>query len=918
MYWISSAVCVFLILLLLSIEGAISISSLDSLYTAEYNATMKWGTYRPGVYFGTRSRDPLSVLHGLAWSRPDGLEIHHDCKQDEKVRQFGWLEHDGASYGYQEIVDDRSHVLLHTSFAKHADRPGEIFHTRVVARPLAEDDTKAVSLLVYVGVEDESGHVVVDEQVTPFKTKDGKKHIDASGFTKSGKLRVGLTGSVPHKESGIGDFRSLVEVSAADGTAIKVFYHSLSLDDEDDPAVKTVWNAEHHLSQHLKRKKVKAKTDAPTGGPSPPPAPQIAVLQDTTDDSAKLVFLQLLVKPPADGITIDTHFFTRASLEALDDATVNALLSPSPSEYLTQLLDAKSAAFHDKYRRIFPVKPTGGGEDWPTSYEKVAKAAFSNLIGGLGYFHGPLPVAKGAKPRTLTAFSAVPSRSFFPRPFLWDEGFHGMVISKWDSRVFLDVLVHWMGLMDTDGWIPREPALCEEALTRVPEQFRLQSREVANPPSLVLPLMDLIDAAMENGKCAVLSSPDDPLVDNSAADCSTPSAGESQWRQAIDPALLSAVASSLYPRLSQWYHFLKKSQASKTKGCYRWHQRTTAHTYGSGFDDYPRGVLPTTTECHLDLHVWMIVMASAMLKLTKYLLSHSPSTSLTQKDVSQWSKEVTQLRDFLVKDKTKLYDPSTGLLADYMGEQPTTRTGALMLVPPWRTDGRCGEEFKQDNGKPGECDPYSPSPCCSPSGWCGSSPQHCQCEGCTISLPLEKRPKMPTKAATSPHIGVVSLFPFLFGILADQTPAGSSSTWLGKQLPAIVDDVMLSEDRLWSRAGLRSLSKSDVLFGSGENYWRSNVWININFLALRAIKKYYLLDREEGGSGDVTLPGPLRASMDRLYWELRERLVATIMTAYEKQGYMYESYHERSGRGLGAAPFTGWTATVVLIVAELF
>ncbi|CAL4122432.1 unnamed protein product, partial [Meganyctiphanes norvegica] len=48
----------------------------------------------------------------------------------------------------------------------------------------------------------------------------------------------------------------------------------------------------------------------------------------------------------------------------------------------------------------------------------------------------------------------------------------------------------------------------------------------------------------------------------------------------------------------------------------------------------------------------------------------------------------------------------------------------------WRSDLRCGSNFKLANGKPSVCNPDSKYPCCGKSGWCGNLEGHCECTGC--------------------------------------------------------------------------------------------------------------------------------------------------------------------------------------------
>jgi len=72
------------------------------------------------------------------------------------------------------------------------------------------------------------------------------------------------------------------------------------------------------------------------------------------------------------------------------------------------------------------------------------------------------------------------------------------------------------------------------------------------------------------------------------------------------------------------------------------------------------------------------------------------------------------------------------------------------------------------------------------------------------------------------HKGYISIFPFMTGLLPADSP----------RLGAILD-LISDPEELWSDFGIRSLSKNDEFYGTDENYWRSPVWINMNYLVIK-------------------------------------------------------------------------------------
>lgn len=145
------------------------------------------------------------------------------------------------------------------------------------------------------------------------------------------------------------------------------------------------------------------------------------------------------------------------------------------------------------------------------------------------------------------------------------------------------------------------------------------------------------------------------------------------------------------------------------------------------------------------------------------------------------------------------------------------------------------------------------------------------------------------------HEGYVTLMPFIH-ILIDS----SDNVKLVKILKALKDP-----SKLWSNYGIRSLSKKDLNYHKGDDYWRGNIYVNINYLILEALYHY-------GSDENVSEEGSNLAN--EIYVELRENIVNTVFNEYNRTGYAWEQYNEENGVGEKSRHFLGWTSLVVSIM----
>jgi Glycosyl hydrolase family 63 C-terminal domain/Glycosyl hydrolase family 63 N-terminal domain len=276
-------------------------------------------------------------------------------------------------------------------------------------------------------------------------------------------------------------------------------------------------------------------------------------------------------------------------------------------------------------------------------YQNMCRAALSNMIGGMGYFHGTSLVQRthDTRPEIMRAQSlltSVPSRSFFPRGFMWDEGFHQLLVSHFDADLSREVLQSWASLIEETGWLPREQILGGEARSRVPAEFQVQKPWIANPPTQLLAIKRLVDAT------ASLPSDSHDMT------------ATTEFLQRVFPAL---------HRHTRWF---LRTQHSALPGMFRWHERTDDHCLASGLDDYPRASVLIDSEAHVDLHSWMILLCDLMRDVAKWLADVADRDEMpADKDAylqlsEQFGTQGDELRDLL---DANFWNEDANMYCDY-------------------------------------------------------------------------------------------------------------------------------------------------------------------------------------------------------------------------------------------------------------
>lgn len=608
------------------------------------NDSLLWAPYRSNCYFGIRPRylNDHPFLLGAMWfdtTHSRSLSnMRHFVSQDDRLEKYGWESYDPRIGGKEVIIDKENNVNLTFYFVKSKD--GQNWGVRVHGEPLDTERLSATSLIFYLNQNGKDGHL------TALNVENyDHKHIKLNGIAPElDEYDISI-------DDVLGEYYSRGHVLAPDADSSKTSHVSITVPDDQ------VWKAKD-IFQTLLGDSVQdllAKNDKldPSSLPSAftlrnihgfPPG-NFHFIQKTFDTRTPFEF--------------DVIFSKKTSKQRIHSSEMSNLIARTLDEIRT------------RFEKKFSIDE---------KYKKFAHETLSNLLGGIGYFHGTQMVDRTTQfdeeqfekidlkhpeeEGPLDLFSCVPSRAFFPRGFYWDEGFHLLQVMEYDFDLVLEILQSWFQLIeDNSGWIARELILGDEARSKVPEEFQVQNPNIANPPTLLLAFSEMLTKALEYQEM----NTDKEEVEG----LESLSYGTEELKKR--PELLLSYAKKVYPKLLKHYDWFRNTQKGMVEEyldsvdenvheeeAYRWIGRTFTHCLPSGLDDYPRSQPPDVAELHVDALAWVGVMTRSLKQIAQVLgidedvsrFNEIENNIVENLDILHWSEKDHCYCDLTINDES--------------------------------------------------------------------------------------------------------------------------------------------------------------------------------------------------------------------------------------------------------------------------
>ncbi|KAK0542742.1 Processing alpha glucosidase I [Tilletia horrida] len=828
-------------------------------HEAASNSSLLWGTYRPQVYFGMRPRLPKSLITGLIWSsvrdyRSALTRLRHECSDQDGLGGYRWLYHDGRTFGVQTIDDVENNIRIETSFLKTGHHHGEqgkvdggSWAARIKGTILdASKDIPMISPIFYAALESEETSTLGlenDEELLGF---DHEEAVTFSGRTPDiGEFTIRI-------EEPKGAHERFINVPVAGGPHgddFKVLQGKTSYLGAKVPQ-KDIWRAKEIILTSMNSKlKALAEKYGEENMPSP-------------------AFTMLLPNDVMSG----ANFFAAQKVFAGEfsfDVFFDPASTPKGARLDTQSFDvalnAAKKAFDARFEHQFGLQREKG---YLPSMVSFAREVTSSLLGGIGYWHGAGVVDRsfahsydadgaeggGRAEDVLEEDQAVPDPQFTeemslmsatPSRSIFPRGFY------WDEGFHLAHIGVWdndLSLEILKSWI----ALIDEDGWVGREQGLGDEARSRIPEKF---------------------QAQNPRYGN-------PPTFTAALAQYIDR--LVSVAGKTGSSLESFPDNLVMSGSTGAQALF-----SAQHTGpNSTFDSSDEGLRTA--------HLRSGALARSYLKqIYKPLKRHYEWFRRTQRgELKRWGRTTRSRSNeaYRWRGRTATHVLTSGL--DDYPRAKTPHSGELHLdLQSWM--GFFAEMMRKVAEVLGEEDDVSEfekhrSDIVSNLEELFWSEE--QKMFCDLSVD-DDEDSFPVC-----HRGYVSLFPLLLRLLPADSP----------KLGAILD-LLSDPEHLWSDYGIRSLSLQDEYFGKDENYWRGPIWIPMQYLALGALKKRYMVEE-----------GPYQDRAKSIYRRLRKNVVENIHKEYVRTGYTWEQYNPTTGEGQRGHPFTGWTSTVALMMAEIY